>query len=31
MLPLSLVNHLLLGDVPPELQDLTIVEEPVIV
>jgi len=28
--PLSLANHLLLGDVPPELRDLTIVEESVI-
>ena len=28
--PLSLANHLLLGDVPPELQDLTVVEESVI-
>jgi hypothetical protein len=28
--PLSLANHLLLGDVPPELQDLTPVEESII-
>ena len=28
--PLSLANHLLLGDVPPELKDLTVIEESVI-
>ncbi len=28
--PLSLANHLLLGDIPPELQDLTPVEESMI-
>ena len=28
--PLSLANHLLLGDVPPELQNLSVVEESVI-
>ena len=28
--PLSLANNLLLGDIPPELQDLTVVEESVI-
>ena len=28
--PLSLANHLLLGDVPPELQNLTVVEESMI-
>ncbi|THU75801.1 hypothetical protein K435DRAFT_706396, partial [Dendrothele bispora CBS 962.96] len=28
--PLSLANHMFLGDVPPELRDLTVVEEAMI-